>query len=91
MAMGMKAITVVAGGQTVEVEPIAADMVAWERYARNTKIPLAMDAVDFPRITHIAYLAYAAGRRNGHWSQPFEAWLDTFESAEAEAEDDAGK
>ena len=90
MAMGMNGIRVTAGGQTVTVEPIAADFVAWERYARNAKIPLAADSENFPKITHIAFLAYAAGKRTGAWSQPFEAWLDTFEAAEAEA-DDEGK
>lgn len=89
MSSPMGRVTVTVGGQTTVVQPIAADMVQWERYARNNKIPLALDSPDFPRITHIAFLAYAAGKRAGEWSQPFDSWLEAFEAVEADSDADA--
>lgn len=85
--MDMAELSVTAKGKTVTVRPTAADMVAWEKYARANKLPMSQEqAQDFPRITHVAFLAYNAGLRAGLWNGTanFTDWLDSFEGIEAQ-------
>ena len=73
----MQRLTVqLATGATHAVEATTVDLVAWEAHARRCKLPLTHESPDFPRITHVAFLAYSAGRRAGLWADPFDSWLE---------------
>jgi len=56
-------LPVVFAGEEFTVRVILADMVAWERYARQHRIPLNEKALDFPVNEKTTYLIYAACRR----------------------------
>lgn len=89
----MREVTVTYKGQEIVMSPNAADMVQWESHARTNKIPLDMKSSDFPRITHVTYLAYSCGRRAGHWPKEmkFSEFLQGFEDINANGDDDGSE
>lgn len=48
---------------TFEWSPIVADMILWEKYARQNGLPLVAEGPLFPRFTWTTFLAFAAMRR----------------------------
>jgi hypothetical protein len=83
-------LAVVLNGKRFSVTPNTGDMVAWETHARAGRIPMDMHAKDFPRITHVSFLAYSAGKRARLWEGTFSDFLAGLdEVGPEEADDDA--
>jgi hypothetical protein len=86
------------GTPDFEWSPVLADMVAWERHARQNRWPMTPDgATDFPRVTWTAFLCYAAMARLGKLTdkETFEHFitrcaLPAPDAADTEAETEEG-
>jgi len=73
-------------GQEFSAPVIMADMIRWERYARETGLPLSpAGSGEFPQVTYVAYLAYAAAVRSGSVPKgmTFAVFADDLESVNA--------
>jgi hypothetical protein len=64
------------GRPAFDFEIITPDMVMWERYARQSKLPVSQSAPDFPQFTFAAFVSYSAARRVGNI--PADMSFDTY-------------
>jgi len=77
-------------GREYAAPVIMADMIYWEKLARDKGLPVTMTQDGFPQITYLAALAYSAGRRNKDipTAQSFTAFCDGLEELSAESPED---
>lgn len=77
-------------GQSYSAPVIMADMIYWEKLARDNRLPVVMTQDGFPQITYLAALAYSAGKRNRDVApgQSFHDFCEGLEDLTAESADD---